>query len=108
MLNRSIEFKFRLNEKEAEAFNKRVNKSGLSREAYIRQLIRNLVPQDRPPPDFHSMMNELHAIGVNLNQIAQRAHAFRVIDSERYDENASIVKKAIVDIYNAVLLPRKP
>ena len=108
MRNRNVFIQFCLNEKEAAAFDKAVAKSGVSRSSYLRHLIRGLVPQDRPPPDFHSMMNELHAIGVNLNQIAQRAHAFRVIDSERYDENASIVKKAIVDIYNAVLLPRKP
>lgn len=39
MSNRNIEIKVRLNRKEAEALNKRVKKSRLSREAYLRHLI---------------------------------------------------------------------
>lgn len=38
MSNRNIEIKVRLNRKEAEALNKRVKKSRLSREAYLRHL----------------------------------------------------------------------
>lgn len=40
MSNRNIEIKVRLNRKEAEALNKRVKKSRLSREAYLRHLIK--------------------------------------------------------------------
>ena len=39
MRKRNIEILFRLNRKEAENLDKRVEKSGLSREAYLRQLI---------------------------------------------------------------------
>ena len=39
MSKRNIEIKVRLNRKEAEALNKRVKKSRLSREAYLRHLI---------------------------------------------------------------------
>ena len=37
MRKRNIAILFRLNRKEAEALDKRVKKSGLSREAYLRQ-----------------------------------------------------------------------
>ena len=50
MSKRNIEIKVRLNRKEAEALNKRVKKSRLSREAYLRHLISGVVPQDAPPP----------------------------------------------------------
>ena len=51
MRKRNIAILFRLNRKEAEALDKRVKKSGLSREAYLRQLINGLVPRNAPPPD---------------------------------------------------------
>ena len=44
MSKRNIEIKVRLNRKEAEALNKRVKKSRLSREAYLRHLISGVVP----------------------------------------------------------------
>lgn len=49
MNHRNIEIKVRLNRKEAEALNKKVKKSRISREAYLRHLINGVVPQDAPP-----------------------------------------------------------
>lgn len=74
MRKRNVAILFRLNKKEAEALDKKVKRSGLNREAYLRQLISGVVPRDAPPPDYYSMMRELHKIGNNLNQIAQKAH----------------------------------
>ena len=71
MRKRNVAILFRLNKKEAEALDKKVKRSGLNREAYLRQLISGVVPRDAPPPDYYSMMRELHKIGNNLNQIAQ-------------------------------------
>ena len=97
----------RLDKKEVDALNKRVIKSGLSREAYLRHLVNNLVPTDTPPPDYHSMMREIRAIGTNLNQVAQKAHVLNVVDVKRYDESVTALNKAVVEITNAVMLPRK-
>ena len=107
MLTRNIKITFRLSKSECEHFKKRVKKSGLSQEAYIRQLINGLVPTDAPPPDYFSMMKELHAIGTNLNQIARKAHVLNAVDVKRYDENVAALNKAVVSITNAVMLPRK-
>ena len=74
MRKRNVHIQFWLDKKEAEAFQKKVKKSGLSREAYLRHLVNGLVPQDAPPPDYYAMMRELHGIGKNLNQIAAKAH----------------------------------
>lgn len=106
MNNRNIEIKVRLNRKEAEALNKRVKKSRLSREAYLRHLINGLVPQDAPPPDYFDFMRELHGIGNNLNQIAQKAHVLGVIDERRYDEEMQKFDQLVRDITKAVILPR--
>jgi len=107
MLKRSIQIITRLNAKENENLKKRVKKSGLSQEAYVRSIISGLIPTDLPPPDYFSMMNELHRIGVNLNQIAQKAHGLNVLDTKRYDDNIAMLKAAIIEITNAVMLPRK-
>ena len=107
MQKRNIEIKLRLDKKEAESLNKRVRKSGLSRESYLRHILNGLVPTDVPPPDYYSMMRTLHGIGTNLNQIAQKANVLNVIDVKRYDENTVALDRAVVDITNAVMLPRK-
>lgn len=107
MRKRNIAILFRLNRKEAEALDKRVKKSGLSREAYLRQLINGLVPRNAPPPDYYSMMRELHQIGNNLNQIAQKAHVLNVMDVQRYDREVRRFQQAVEQITEAVVLPEK-
>lgn len=105
MRKRNVAILFRLNRKEAEALDKKVKKSGLSREAYLRHLISGVVPRDAPPPDYYSMMRELHRIGNNLNQIAQKAHVLNVLDVQRYDRDIRMLEDAVKRITEAVILP---
>jgi len=105
MRKRNVQVLFRLNRKEAEQLDKNVRKSGLSREAYLRQIIQRLVPKEAPPPDYYGMMRELHAIGNNLNQISTKAHTLNVIDVQRYDEAVRLFKQAVDQITAAVILP---
>ena len=107
MNHRNIEIKVRLNRKEAEALNKKVKKSRISREAYLRHLINGVVPQDAPPPEYFDFMRELHRVGNNLNQIAQKAHVLNVVDVQRYDMAVHQVEAAIKTITDAVILPRR-
>lgn len=105
MRKRNVAILFRLNRKEAEALDKKVKKSGLSREAYLRHLISGVVPRDAPPPDYYSMMRELHRIGNNLNQIAQKAHVLNVLDVQRYDRDMRMFEDTVKKITEAVILP---
>ena len=105
MRKRNVAILFRLNRKEAEALDKKVKKSGLSREAYLRHLISGVAPRDAPPPDYYSMMRELHRIGTNLNQIAQKAHTLNVIDVQRYDRDMRLFENTVKKITEAVILP---
>lgn len=107
MRTRSYQIITRLDEDEHQYFKKRVKQSGLSQEAYMRHLIKDLIPTDLPPPDYYTMMRTLHGIATNLNQIAQKANVLNVIDAKRYDENAIALRRAIVEITNAVMLPRE-
>ncbi|MCL2819544.1 MAG: plasmid mobilization relaxosome protein MobC [Oscillospiraceae bacterium] len=78
-----------------------------SRESYIRTLMDGYIPRPMPPLDYHAMMREFHAIGNNLNQIAQKAHALKVIDSKRYDSAVLQFIKALTNIEEYMLLPEK-
>ena len=102
MRKRNIPFLFRLNEQEAEAFRDRVKRSGLTQEAYVRQVISGKIPRDAPPPDYYAMMKELHKIGNNLNQIA---HVLNVIDVQRYDRDMKKFEETVRLITEAVILP---
>lgn len=105
MDKRTVEIKVRLNRKEAESLNKRVKKSRLSRECYLRHLIGGSVPREAPPPDYFSMMRELYHIGNSLNQVAQKAHVLNVIDVQRYDAAVRAFETAVKKITEAVILP---
>ena len=107
MRKRNIQIIVRLDKDEQQRLRKLVKKSGLSQEVYIRHLIDGVVPNDTPPPDYFSMMKELHGIGNNLNQIAQKAHILNVVDVQRYDENMRLFNQAVKTITNVVILPRR-
>lgn len=106
MRKRNIRVQLWLNRKEIETLDKKVRRSGLSREAYLRHLINGLVPRDAPPPDYFSMIRELHGIGNNLNQIAQKAHTLNVVDVQRYDTAVRQFETAVKKITEAVVLPQ--
>ena len=105
MNNRNYEIKIRLTQAELAHLTQLVRASGLSRETYLRRLISGVVPRDAPPPDFFSMMRELHYIGNNLNQIATKAHALNAIDAKHYDEGVRLFEEAVQKILSAVLDP---
>lgn len=105
MNNRNYEIKVRLTQAEMVHLTRLVSASGLSREAYLRKLISGVVPREAPPPDFFSMVRELHYIGNNLNQIAMKAHALGVIDAKHYDDGVLLFEEAVQKILSAVLDP---
>ena len=107
MIKRTNEIKVRLSDDEITALTKHAKESGYSREAYIRSLLNGCVPQAKPPPDYHAMMRELHGIGNNLNQVAQKAHVLNVIDVGRYDAVMRLFSRTVAKIEEAVILPIK-
>lgn len=107
MRKRNIQIMTHLNAKEYQALMKKVSKTGLSREAYIRKLITGYAPKEMPPPDYHGMMRELSAIGNNLHQIAARANATGFFLMEDYSRNYKLLMEKVLAIQAAVTLPEK-
>ena len=84
---------------------KNVKKTGLSQETYIRTLLAGYAPKELPPPDYHSMMRELNAIGNSINQIAARANATGFILADEYENNFNLLMDKVMDIRDAVTKP---
>ena len=81
-----------LSDDELEKLSTQAAKCGLSRAAFLRQLICGFQPKELPPPDFYPMMRQLYYCGNNLNQIAKKAHALNVIDVQHYDEVVNLFR----------------
>ena len=73
MRKRNVQILFRLTEEEAEHLNELVRKSGRSKEAFLREMVRGYQLCEKPDPEFYKMMRELSAIGNRINQLAVKA-----------------------------------
>ena len=94
-----------LSDDELEKLSTQAAKCGLSRAAFLRQLICGFQPKELPPPDFYPMMRQLYYCGNNLNQIARKAHALGVIDTQHYDETSMMLQSTLIEISNSIVKP---
>ena len=81
MRKRSVQILFRLNEEEAEYLYELVRKSGRSKEAFLREMVKGYQLCEKPDPEFYRIMRELSAIGNRINQLAAKANALNFIDT---------------------------
>ena len=84
-MQRTHRIRVRLNEKEKTLLDRKVKQSGLSREAYMRQLIEQTKTPDRPQPDYKTFTVQLQQIGNELNTVARKFHETNMIDVKQFD-----------------------
>lgn len=107
MRNRNVQILFRLNEDEAEHLQVLVRKSGRSREAFLRDMIKGYRLSEKPDPEFYKIMRELSAIGNRINQLAVKANALGFVDTPMLNEEARKWHEFQIDIRRKYLLPQK-
>ena len=107
MRKRNVQILFRLTEEEAEHLNELVRKSGRSKEAFLREMVRGYQLCEKPAPEFYQMMRELSAIGNRINQLAAKANALNFIDTPMLHEEARKWHDFQLDVRKKYLLPRK-
>ena len=95
MARRTIKIDLRLTESEAAALNRDVKKAGVSREAYLRSLIRKMPLKEKPPTDVIDILKNLQQINNNMNQIAVKANAKGFVDTASYWENVRWLKETV-------------
>lgn len=80
-VKRKHEIKVRLNEDEFQDLVSKVSKSKLSRENYIRKVLKKSNVKEPPNLDYYQLKNEFNHIGNNLNQIAKSLNSYDVVSS---------------------------
>ena len=65
---------------------------------YIRQLINGFQPVEFPPAEYKQVIDELQHIGINMNQLATKAHSLGFIDEPEYRQNATRVWRIVAEL----------
>ena len=97
MRNRNIDFHMRLTQSEYDTFCRQAVRAGLSKSTYLRFLMKGLIPQEKPAPEYYQVLQALYRIGNNLNQLSATAHAKGWLHAGRLDE-------ALEEFHQAILL----
>lgn len=87
MRERTIEKHIRLNEIENRKLNDLSNLSGLSKSDVFRSLLDSAVIKELPSKDFYNAINEIHKIGVNINQLTRIANSTGNIYEQELNNN---------------------
>ncbi len=105
MSHRKLEIKVRFTRDELSSLDKKVKKTGMSREGYVRTLCNNKTPVEIPPADYYTLLREVRALGNNLHQIAYKANALGLLDVPEFRRHAQRITD-VADRMTAVCLPR--
>ena len=91
---KKYEICLRLNQAEAERLYQDSRRCGLSKTAYLRQLIMGAEIKARPSEEIKKLRTEIHHIGNNVNQIARKINA-----GFGSKEDAAQIKYLLGEIY---------
>ena len=83
-----------LNDREFAHLKQQVEQSGLSMEGLIRSLIMGIEVRPKPPEQYATLLQNLSAIGNNLNQIAHIANGQKYIRQTELNEVTNLVQEA--------------
>lgn len=106
-MRRTIEKHILLNRTEAQDLQKKAKKACLSEGALIRLLLKGYAPKEQPDERFYDVMQELSAIGNNINQLAVKANSLGFVDAVQLSKEAERWHKFQADIEREFLRPEK-
>lgn len=107
MRKRNVQILFRLTEEEAEYLYELVKKSGRSKEALLRSMVKGYRLCEKPDPEFYQIMRELSATGNRINQLAAKANALDFIDTPMLRDEARKWHEFQLDVRKRYLLPKR-
>lgn len=87
---------------ELEALTKKVRKSGLSREAFLRRMANDVQIKEGPDADVGRLIMEMRRVGANVNQTLKNMNASGVLDMPKFRQNMDDLRaatKLVVDTY---------
>ncbi|MBQ8497162.1 MAG: plasmid mobilization relaxosome protein MobC [Clostridia bacterium] len=86
-----------LDDSEYEKFTRIAKCSKRSNSQLVRDMLEKAIFVEYPPAKYDDVLYELRKIGINLNQLAEKAHTFGFIDSNDYRKNTNRLWKALAD-----------
>ena len=97
MRKRQITIQFYLDES---VYNKLKEWSAASKRTmsdYIRELLSDSQPVAFPPIEYQEVLRELRKIGINLNQIAGKAHTLGFVDEREYKADSDRLWRVVAE-----------
>lgn len=107
MRKRNVQILFRLTEEEAGQLYELVQKSGRSKEAFLRAMLKGYRLCEKPAPEFYQIMRELSAIGNRTNQLAAKANALNFVDAPLLNQEVKKWRQFQMEVRKKYLLPQK-
>jgi len=104
---RTIKKQTWMNESEAQSLSRKAKKVGMTEAALMRSLVSGYEPKSLPDDTFHDFMRQIAALGNSMNQIARKANAIGLLDAPYYKQQAELVEKFELDVYERFMLPDK-
>ena len=66
--------------------------------AYIRELLSDSQPVAFPPIEYQEVLRELRKIGINLNQLASKAHTLGFVDEREYRAESERLWRVVAEL----------
>ena len=96
--NRKNQVLIRFSDEELQRLDEWSAAANMSRSTYIRQLVAGFQPVEFPPVEYRQVIDELQHIGINMNQLATKAHSLGFIDEPEYRRNANRVWQIVAEL----------
>jgi len=96
--NRDIRFQLRLTKAEADYLRRQSLRCGITRQAYLLSLLKNMPIKEQPSADFLAILKALEKIGDNINQIAAKANTLGYVDKVQYRKDSEKLEKVIAEL----------
>mgnify|MGYP003411972440 CR=1 FL=1 len=65
---------------------------------YIRELLSDSQPIAFPPIEYQEVLRELRKIGINLNQLASKAHTLGFVDEREYRTDSDRLWRVVAEL----------
>ena len=65
---------------------------------YLRELLEDNQPIEFPPIEYQEVLRELRKIGINLNQLASKAHALGFVDERDYKAESDRLWRVVAEL----------
>lgn len=91
-MNKTIKKQFWITPEDDEILKLKCEKACLSEAALMRYLIRGYEPREKPDERFYKSMNDLSAVGRNINQIVAKANTLNFVDTPLLTEELNKLK----------------